>query len=110
MKPWILAGILMAGQATAACPPLSRDGLAQLLAKRPIRKLVFFASWCGECRSHIVAADPKTDVLIAAFDEQKAAERVLARLELNVTCFTDQGLTSAFGVRSVPYEILAPKI
>jgi hypothetical protein len=113
MKVWAVSMYLtLAGTAfgNVSCPPLNRDGLAQILAKRPVRKLIFFASWCGECRSHLLTSDPSADILIAAFDEQSTAEQVVSRLKIKTPCYSDQGLTAHFHVRSVPFEIHTPKI
>lgn len=101
---WVL---LMSSGAGAAqsCPTLNQVGLAKLARERGPLKLVFFASWCGECLTHLRQAQDKNTLLIAAFDEKKAAERVIAKLAPRSECYFDDGLAAAFKIDGVPATV-----
>jgi len=91
----------------AHCPPLNRTTLAKRLANgKPIR-LVFFATWCSDCASHLQDAAEATSgevLAIAVFDTQAKVEKTLGRLGLSVPCAMDDGLARTLGVKVVPAE------
>lgn len=108
LGPGFLAwALLLSSGAGAAqlCPLLNQEGLAKLARERGPLKLVFFASWCGECLTHLRQAQDKNTLLIAAFDEKKAAERVIAKLAPRSECYLDDGLAAAFKVDGVPATV-----
>jgi hypothetical protein len=87
------------------CPKLGQSELVKLARQRGPLKLVFFASWCGECLHHLQAANGKNTLLIATFDEKPAVERVIRKIAPNSDCFTDDGLSTLFKVEAVPTTV-----
>lgn len=69
------------------------------------KTLVAFASWCSSCRSNITEARKNPDhfVLIAAFDEKSAAEKVIAKWSIKSPCFFGEDLVSGLGIPSLPW-------
>ena len=84
------------------CPKISPSALATLVKERGPLKLIFFASWCGECMHHIRATQPKNTLLIATFDEKDAVEPVIQKFGPNAPCYFDDGVAAKLGVNSVP--------
>ncbi|MEN9836088.1 MAG: hypothetical protein RL011_2281 [Pseudomonadota bacterium] len=108
IRTGVLGFFMLSGplaEAGELCPKLGQAGLAKLARERGPLKLVFFASWCGECLSHLRNAQGKNTLLIATFDEKLAAERVIAKLAPKSECYLDDGLASFFKVEAVPATV-----
>ncbi len=108
LRPLILGCIFVWSQAAHAgelCPSLGQTELIKLARQRGPLKLVFFASWCGECLHHLKTANGKNTILIATFDEKPAVERVIRKLAPKSDCFTDEGLSTFFKVEAVPTTV-----
>ena len=84
------------------CPKLSPSALSGLVKERGPLKLIFFASWCGECLHHMRATQTKNTLLIATFDEKDAVEQVIQKLRPNAPCYLDDGVAAKLGVNGVP--------
>ena len=84
------------------CPKLSPSALSGLVKERGPLKLIFFASWCGECLHHMQAKQTKNTLLIATFDEKDAVEQVIQKLRPNAPCYLDDGVAAKLGVNGVP--------
>jgi len=104
----LIAGLLafFAGPATGAerCPAASMASLKAELAGKGERELIFFATWCSECASHIKKPHGSETILVSTFDEKGRAEAVLKRLGIETPCFTDDGIAQSLGVREVPAQ------
>lgn len=101
-----LAAVLLGLHAPLAradvCPKLSSSALSGLVKERGPLKLIFFASWCGECLHHIRATHTKNTLLIATFDEKDAVEQVIQKLRPNAPCYLDDGVAEKLGINGVP--------
>jgi len=91
------------------CPRLDREALRAKLAslKSQSKKLnlVFFSTWCLDCKENLgkIAAHPSDDVLaIAVFDTQAKVEKTLRKLNYSISCAMDDGLAKTLGVKTVP--------
>jgi thiol-disulfide isomerase/thioredoxin len=93
---------LMAMALAAACPTLAPAQLKDHLRPEGDTKLVFFASWCSDCRESLGKEQPPGTLFIAAFDEREAAEKVIARFRPDATCFTSDAIAEQFRVKSLP--------
>jgi hypothetical protein len=92
--------------AEVVCVPGGLKALAALLEQKPAEELVFFASWCRSCKPHIENLQPD-QVLIASFDEQVAAEKVVRLLSKGgqqPRCLWDEGneIAEHYGVKGLP--------
>lgn len=92
--------------ANQVCRSVNADEFARYIGEKKPEEIVFFASWCGGCVAHLRAADSQTSVLVAAFDEKKAAEKALGSLfkENGPACFFDQdgSIVKAYDVSGLP--------
>lgn len=84
------------------CPSASLETLKTQLAGKGETEIIFFATWCSECASHIKAPHGPGTILVSTFDEKGRAEKVLKSLGVTTPCYTDDGLSEALGVREVP--------
>ena len=84
------------------CPKLSPSALSDLVKERGPLKLIFFASWCGECLHHMRATHPKNTLLIATFDEKDAVEKVIQKFRPTALCYLDDGVAEKLGINGVP--------
>lgn len=82
--------------------PLTSSNLRELASVRDETTLVFFASWCSDCKRSLLQPRPAGSVAIATFDEKDAAEAVIAALGVQLPCYLDDGVAADFGVKSVP--------
>lgn len=89
-------------EAAASCPEATFDQIKSALSGSGDVELVFFASWCASCKDHLTEKHAKNVVFIAAFDEQKRAEKVLDSFHVTSRCFTSDDTASALSVRSLP--------
>ena len=97
--------MVLGGQAQAVCPNLDVAGLKRLVANRKVTPVIFFASWCTECAVHLRQKLASGTLLIATFDERRAAEVVLKQLAITAPCYLDQGIASAYQVKSIPMTL-----
>lgn len=101
----MLACLAFAARLEAACPDLDAKGLQALVSKGAPTRVVFFASWCGDCQAHLPGDRPQSTLYIATFDERPAAEAVANKLLPSGRCYVDQGIAAALGIKGVPAEI-----
>lgn len=89
-----------------ACQPGGPGDVPDRGRRAGAEKLIFFASWCPQCRDHLRALKPEARVLIvASFDERQAADEALAWLKLSrLPCIydVDNRIARWQGVQSVP--------
>lgn len=92
--------------AAILCATLGPANVQAALGGRPKTEVVFFASWCAECREHLEKAKAPNAIVVATFDEKDAAEKVVAKLGVKAPCFVDDGLAKELGVKSVPATLV----
>lgn len=95
--------------AAAVCTPTTPSQLHKLVANADATELVFFASWCGDCRSHLTKPHHGATLLVAAFDEKPLAEKTLDALKVATRCVFDVGIAEHYGVKFVPQSIKITK-
>ena len=81
---------------------LSAERFSALVKNSSARKLVFFSSWCSDCKAHLLQADAQS-IFIASFDTQERATATLQTFKLTQECYVDsQRLAKAIGINTVP--------
>lgn len=65
-------------------------------------RVLFFASWCGDCRAHVVAAGPQRTLLVGTFDAPGPLTAALQRVQPRAPCRLNGGVAEALGVTAVP--------
>lgn len=101
----VLLGLNSFSSLAADCPPMTMEEYRARYAAAPPPRLVFFSSWCGDCKEHLVAKHPPGTLFVATFDEKERAERAMAAFQPDGKCVLDSGIAKAFGVKVVPAEI-----
>ena len=92
----------LAEPAPRVCRALPADEVEGWLQGK--NRLVFFASWCGSCLTHLKESrgQPRTG-LVLVFDDLPKGSRVLATLALDSDCVTSPDLVRRFGVTALPF-------
>jgi thiol-disulfide isomerase/thioredoxin len=97
------------------CSPITLPDLRTTAKKLNISKLVFFASWCPACKTHLedfrTSGEYKDIIFIAAFDERSRAEEAINYLKLtNAHCFFDEKklISKGLNVEGVPQTVILP--
>lgn len=93
-------------RAAASCPEATFEQVKSALSGAGDVELVFFASWCASCKDHLLESHGKNVVFIAAFDEQKRAEKVLDSFQVTGRCFTVDNTADALSVRALPAKVI----
>ncbi len=83
-----------------SCPKINFQDLVSLMQKNPASEALFFATWCSDCKAHML--DKPNRIFITTFDEQKNAEKVFEKLGLKSLCFTDDGIAEKLKIKSIP--------
>ena len=89
----------------ASCPPLIPIDLSKHLRPNGDTKIIFFASWCADCRESLVKPQPEGSIFISAFDERSAAEQAIARFRPQAVCFTGEGIAERYGINYLPATV-----
>ena len=118
MKILITSALLLLSplvQAGAVCTPADAGTLRLALKDKAETELIFFASWCASCKKHLIEAR-SSDVLIAVFDEQAAAEKVVTQFAPlpSRRCYWDSDgtIATAYEVKGLPAQrkpLITPK-
>lgn len=120
-KPRVLAQtrVLVSALLTGLCPVLASGNeesrqTCRTLAAAEVEpwlatknRLVFFASWCGSCLTHLHEArsQPKTG-LVLVFDEAPRGNQVLTSLGLSNDCVVSPDLVRRYGVSALPKAVV----
>ncbi|MDQ3231837.1 MAG: hypothetical protein M3Q07_08460 [Pseudobdellovibrionaceae bacterium] len=106
----LIMGLLGLGSPLwADCRPVNITEFREATQKSPNR-VVFFASWCSSCASHITADRIQDTIFVASADTKPKADKVLQVYLKDrasaATCFfdKDESIAQAFGVRNLPVE------
>lgn len=91
----------------AECEPIKAEEFSRFVSDKKPEEIVFFASWCGGCVSHLKTASVEKSVLVVAFDEKKSAEKAMRSIfkKGGPKCFfdADGSIVKAYGVVGLPY-------
>ena len=96
--------------ASPSCPPSDVKALDFAVKKYTPKKIIFFASWCKNCKDHLTNANLSSSIFVAAFDERTRAENVMnAFFKDNdtVICLWDaeQTIVKKYKVKGLPFEV-----
>lgn len=97
--------ILIAMALATTCPVVTPKDLPQYLRRTGDTKIVFFASWCADCRDSLAVSHPDGTLFISAFDEKAAAEKVINRFRPSAACFTGDGIAEHYRIKYLPAVI-----
>ena len=97
--------------AASPCKKLDHTAFQSLRESRHKKgedlKLIFFSSWCSECKHHLehLTAD---QVAVGMFDEEKSLQEIAVALiqPRGMSCYIDQGVGESLGVRSLPATVV----
>lgn len=100
-------GVLLA---SPHCPPADVKTLDQAIKEYSPKKIIFFASWCKNCKEHLMKANISSSIFVAAFDEQSRAEKVMNTFFKDndqVKCLWDveKTIVKKYNVKGLPFEI-----
>lgn len=92
------------------CRPSDVKTLDDAVKKYTPKKIIFFASWCKNCKEHLTKANLSSSIFVAAFDERTRAEKVMnAFFKDNdeVICLWDaeQTIVKKYKVKGLPFEV-----
>ena len=79
MTPCLVAFPDAAAKAGPVCSSPQSDWQKSHLKAKGFTEVIFFASWCQSCVSHLQAATDKS-LLVAVYDTRAAAEKALAHI------------------------------
>ena len=70
------------------------------------RTLIASASWCSSCKSKLLEAQQRPDdfVILVAFDEASAMERVLSKFAVISPCIVGEELVKALKIDGLPWH------
>ena len=104
----ILIWCLFSPLSQASCLKTDAAKLGGWLGQnQSFKEIIFFASWCSSCRSHIENAS-ESSVLVAVFDTEENANAVNAATNLKKRpCFwaQDQSISTEYKVGELPFSV-----
>ncbi len=91
---------------TQRCKAISYKDFLAISTEWKGKDLVAFASWCSSCKAKIIEASKKSDqyILVAAFDDNDAADKVLNKFGVSSPCFYGDDLVEGLGVSVLPWS------
>lgn len=100
----------------ALCDIISSVDFEKLIHKKSPVTLIFFSSWCSDCKDELLEFKKKKQmkenyILVNTFDSPGKGEKTLKSLEINDLCIYDKKneLAKKFHVDSIPKNFLIPK-
>ncbi len=97
----------------ASCQTISGKAFEKLILKKSPVTLVFFSSWCSDCKDELLDLKKKKRrkekyILINTFDSPGKGEKVLKNLEIDYLCIYDKKreLAKKYRIDSVPKSLL----
>lgn len=111
IQRFLIISLLCLAPRAWACESATGEQVKEWLTKNPRQEVVFFASWCASCKSHMEEAKAAETVVIAVFDEKasavKAYDAILSNKETRPACFFDKdgSVAKTFKVDGLPKRI-----
>lgn len=105
IKYFFLICLFMTSKGWAECAPMNLSELKKSGLLKKGTPLVFFASWCFDCKKGLEEAK-KDSLAIALFDDKERAEKVYALTQSKATCIydRDESIGQGFQVHALPYQ------
>lgn len=106
----LILGFLSVGgeivAAEALCEKLDFREFSARSQKWKGREVVAFASWCSSCKNKILDAQKSPDgyVLISAFDDVDASEKVLRKFKIASPCVYGDDLIKQLDITQLPWS------
>lgn len=104
--------IVMGVEGVVQCNNSSLKVFEKRVADKKIKNLVFFSSWCGSCKTHLLKADLDSTIFIVAFDREDMAVSALNSLfplplRTKIQCELDlaEEILKFYKVKSLPYQL-----
>ena len=106
----IAANLNIALFASPHCPSADVKALDHAVKKYTPKKIIFFASWCKNCKEHLTKENLSSSIFVAAFDEKDRAEKVMNAFFKDtdhVVCLwdADQTIVKKYKVKGLPFEV-----
>ncbi len=100
-----LTTLIKGQEEISRCPALTDSDYQKWLSQK--KTLIFFASWCGECKEKIAASLPDHDLLIGILDSHANIERAYLSTGTVTPCYFDEGgrLRQKFDIKGLPFRI-----
>ena len=64
-----------------ACEAVDKQSFEKVLKEKPMKRVVFFASWCASCKKHLQTYSIVDSIFVAAFDEKEAATKAFKQIQ-----------------------------
>lgn len=97
----------------AECQTISSKAFEKLIHKKSPVFLVFFSSWCSDCKDELLGLKKKERmeknyILVNTFDSPGKGEKVLKNLGINYLCIYDKNreLAKKYRIDFVPKSLL----
>lgn len=100
-------GLAVASSSFAAeCKPTTPAAYAKLIDSWHGRTLIASASWCSSCKSKLLEAhkNPHGFVILVAFDEIPAMEKVLRKFDISSPCIAGDDLVKELKIDALPWQ------
>ncbi len=99
--------------ANADCKKVDDIEFNAILQNNKPLELVFFSSWCGDCKEHLEELAKtqntinKKVIIINTFDTIENGNKVLKKLKINLPCYFDKDrvIAKKYNIKSVPAHI-----
>ena len=107
---WLLAALfILSSHALGApeCEITTPEALKSYVHKSGTKRIIFFASWCADCKNSIQTASHDT-VLVGVFDTKERIDRVYRSLKKpNTKCFLDldDRIARRYEVKGLPFQL-----
>ena len=97
----------------AECKEFQEKDFDLLLKKESKVELIFFSSWCSDCKDDLLKMEKEQKklknkvVIINTFDRIESANKALKALKVDFDCYFDKSrvLTNKYKIKSVPKHI-----
>lgn len=98
----------------AECKKINEAEFNSLLQEKKPIELIFFSSWCSDCKDDLIKLADSTNILknniiiINTFDRPEKGYLALKVLNIDYPCYfdNDKKLTKKYNIKSVPAHII----
>ncbi len=103
--------------AKAECKKVEDTEFNSMLQHNKPLELVFFSSWCGDCKDHLENLAKLQNkikskiIIINTFDRIENGNKALKELKIELPCYFDKDkvIANKFNVKSVPAHVKIEK-
>lgn len=104
----LLMGLMPEASANVKCSPMDAKQFNEHLNQKKNLDVIFFASWCSACKTHLSQPHSASSILVASFDEKGRAEEALSFLKIkDIPCIYDKenSIAKSLGVTNLPKQL-----